>query len=100
MWNEQDSKELSTLQVKKGLDILKNIGIVDIVLSGGDPLLREDAKEIIDYSTERFITTVYDNGSMAAKKIEALRNVDFVAISIDSLDESKNDYIKDVPGAL
>jgi MoaA/NifB/PqqE/SkfB family radical SAM enzyme len=99
VWNEQDLKELSTLQVKKGLDILKNIGIVDIVLSGGDPLLRDDAKEIIDYSTERFITTVYDNGSMAVKKIEALRNVDFVAISIDSLDESKNDYIKDVPGA-
>ena len=26
--------------------------------------------------------------------------MDFVAISIDSLDEAKNDYIKDVPGAL
>jgi MoaA/NifB/PqqE/SkfB family radical SAM enzyme len=36
---------------------------------------------------------------MATKKIEALRNVDFVAISIDSLNEAKNDYIKDVPGA-
>ena len=36
---------------------------------------------------------------MAAEKIEALRNVDFVAISIDSLDEAKNDSIKDVPGA-
>jgi MoaA/NifB/PqqE/SkfB family radical SAM enzyme len=31
--------------------------------------------------------------------MEALRNVDFVAISIDSLDEAKNDYIKAVPGA-
>ncbi len=36
---------------------------------------------------------------MAAKKIDALRKVDFVAISIDSLDEAKNDYIKAVPGA-
>jgi MoaA/NifB/PqqE/SkfB family radical SAM enzyme len=99
VWKEQDPKELSTTEVKRGLEILKNIGIVEIVLSGGDPLLRDDAEEIIDYSTERFITTVYDNGSMAVKKIEALRNVDFVAISIDSLDETKNDYIKDVPGA-
>jgi MoaA/NifB/PqqE/SkfB family radical SAM enzyme len=99
VWKEQDPKELSTREVKRGLEILKNIGIVEIVLSGGDPLLRNDAKEIIDYSTDRFITTVYDNGSMAVKKIEALRNVDFVAISIDSLDETKNDYIKDVPGA-
>jgi MoaA/NifB/PqqE/SkfB family radical SAM enzyme len=99
VWREQDPEELSTIEVKRGLEILKNIGIVDIVLSGGDPLLREDAKEIINYSTDRFITTVYDNGSMAVKKLEALRNVDFVAISIDSLDETKNDYIKDVPGA-
>jgi MoaA/NifB/PqqE/SkfB family radical SAM enzyme len=36
---------------------------------------------------------------MAAKKIEALRNVDFVAISIDSLDAAKNDYIKGVEGS-
>lgn len=99
VWKEQDQKELSTQEVKRGLDILKDIGVVEIVLSGGDPLLREDAKEIINFSTERFITTVYDNGSMALKKIEALRNVDFVAISIDSLDEKKNDFIKDVPGA-
>ena len=99
VWKEQDLKELSTQEIKKGLDILKNSGIVEIVLSGGDPLLRNDAKEIIDYSSKQFITTVYDNGSMAIEKIEALRNVDFVAISIDSLDESKHDYIKDVPGA-
>ncbi len=33
------------------------------------------------------------------KKSIALRNVDFVAISIDSLNEAKNDAIKAVPGA-
>ncbi|MBK5133327.1 radical SAM protein, partial [Candidatus Bathyarchaeota archaeon] len=79
VWKEQDPKELSTQEIKRGLTILKKMGIVDIVLSGGNPLLRDDAKEIIEYSSERFITTVYDNGSMAVKKIEALRNVDFVA---------------------
>jgi len=99
VWKEQDKRELSTEEVKKGLDILKDLGIVEIVLSGGDPLLREDAAEIIEHASKLFITTVYDNGSMAAKKIDALRNVDFVAISIDSLDEAKNDYIKAVPGA-
>jgi len=33
------------------------------------------------------------------KKIDSLRNVDFVAISIDSLNEVKNDSIKAVTGA-
>lgn len=96
---EQDANELSTKEIKRGLDILKDLGIVEIVFSGGDPLLRDDAAEIIDYASSRFVTTVYDNGSMAAKKVDALRNVDFAAISIDSLDEAKNDYIKGVPGA-
>jgi len=99
VWQEQDQRELSAEDIKRGLDILKNLGIVEIVFSGGNPLLREDIDEIIEYASRFFVTTVYDNGSMAAGKIEALRNVDFVAISIDSLDAAKNDYIKGVNGA-
>ncbi|HLC00996.1 MAG TPA: radical SAM protein [Candidatus Bathyarchaeia archaeon] len=99
IWQEQEQNELSAEEIKRGLDIIKNLGIVEIVFSGGDPLLRDDAEEIIKYAARSFVTTVYDNGSMAAKQIEVLRNVDFVAISIDSLDEAKNDYIKGVKGA-
>ena len=91
VWKEQDDRELPADDIKKGLDILKNLGIVELVISGGDPLLRDDIGEIIDYASKLFVTTIYDNGSMAAKKIDLLRNVDFVAISIDSLDEAKND---------
>lgn len=100
VWKEQDDRELSAAEIKKGMDILKEAGVVELVISGGDPLLRPDIDEIIDYATDRFITTVYDNGSMAAKKVDALRKVDFVAISIDSLDEAKNDEIKAIPGAF
>jgi MoaA/NifB/PqqE/SkfB family radical SAM enzyme len=99
VWKEQDTKELSTEEIKRGMDILKEIGVVELVLSGGEPLLREDIGEILDYATKRFVTTVYDNGSMAIKKIDLLRNVDFVALSIDSLNEKKHDYIKNVPGS-
>jgi MoaA/NifB/PqqE/SkfB family radical SAM enzyme len=99
VWKEQDKHELSTEEVNRGLDILKDLGIVELVISGGDPLLRKDAPEIIEHASKLFVTTVYDNGSMAKQNLEALRNVDFVAISIDSLDPKKNDYIKAVPGA-
>ena len=99
VWKEQDERELTAEEIKKGLNILKDLGIIELVLSGGDPLLRDDIDEIIDHATKLFLTTVYDNGSMAAKKIDCLRNVDFVAISIDSLNEAKNDAIKAVPGA-
>ena len=100
VWNEQDKNELTTTQIKQGLDILKKLGIIEIVFSGGDPLLREDAKEIIEYASKHFVTTVYDNGSMAAQKVDALRTVDFAAISIDSLDPAKMDYIKGVEGSF
>ena len=85
--------------MKRGLDILRDLGIVELVISGGDPLLRKDAPEIIEHASNLFLTTVYDNGSMAKQNLEALRNVDFVAISIDSLKPETNDYIKAVPGA-
>jgi MoaA/NifB/PqqE/SkfB family radical SAM enzyme len=82
VWRQQDEKELSTKEIKMGLDILHKLGVIEIVLSGGNPLLREDIKEIIDYSSKYFITTVYDNGSMALEKIDALRNAFFFAFSL------------------
>ena len=100
VWKEQDQNELSAEEIKKGFKILKDLGIIELVISGGDPLLRPDIGEIIECANKYFVTTVYDNGSMAAKKVDLLRKVDFVALSIDSLDEAKNDAIKAVPGAF
>lgn len=99
VWREQDTKELSTEDIKRGLDILRDLGVVEIVFSGGNPLLRDDIGEILEYASRFFVTTVYDNGSMAAEKMDDLRNVDFVAISLDSLDSRKNDYAKGVKGS-
>ncbi|MEM3577071.1 MAG: radical SAM protein [Candidatus Bathyarchaeia archaeon] len=99
VWRERDTKELSTEEIKRGLDILRKLGVLEIVISGGNPLLRSDIDEIIEYASRFFITTVYDNGSMAAERIDALRNADFVAISLDSLDPEKNDVIKGVKGS-
>ena len=100
VWRDQQQvAELSTKRSKTGFDVLRKMRVMEIVLSGGNPLLREDIEEIIDYASRYFITTVYDNGSLAAKKIDALRKADFVAISLDTLDEKKYDYLKGVHGA-
>ena len=42
VWKEQDEKELSTDEIKKGLDVLEKMGIIELVISGGNPLLRKD----------------------------------------------------------
>jgi MoaA/NifB/PqqE/SkfB family radical SAM enzyme len=99
VWGERDERTLPTAEVKAGLDVLARLGVVNLVLTGGNPLLRDDIEEIIAFASRRFITTVYDNGSLAADRIEALRPADFVAISIDSLDPAKNDELRGVPGS-
>jgi MoaA/NifB/PqqE/SkfB family radical SAM enzyme len=100
VWREPGSnEELSFGEIKRGLDVLRKLGVVELVLSGGNPLLRDDIGEIIDYASRYFITTIYDNGSLVAKKVDAVRNADFVAISLDTLDEKKFDYLKGVKGS-
>lgn len=101
VWRDPEpANELSTEAVKAGLRILHQMGTMEIVLSGGNPLLRDDIDEIIEYASRYFVTTVYDNGSQAVRKIDSLRNADFVAISLDTLDEEKYDNLKGVHGAL
>lgn len=96
IWREQQRvEEISTDEIKSGLDVFRKLGVIEVVFSGGNPLLRDDIGEILDYASRYFVTTVYDNGSLAAKKIDALRNVDFVAISLDTLDKKKLEYTRD-----
>lgn len=99
VWRDQDKEELSTEEIKQGMDTLRKLGVVEILISGGNPLLRPDIDEIIEYASRYFLTTVYDNGSIAPEKIDALRHANFVAISIDSLNPEKNDYIRGVKGS-
>jgi len=100
VWRDKSVlREMPTDDVKKGLSVLRDLGVLEIVLSGGNPLLRDDIDEIVEYSSRFFVTTIYDNGSLASKRIDALRNADFVSISLDTLDEKKFDYIRGVKGA-
>ena len=99
VWLEKGGEELGTDEVLEGLKELEKLGVIELVITGGNPLLREDIGEILREASRRFITTIYDNGSLAAEKVDELRYADFVAISLDSLRPELNDYIKGVRGA-
>lgn len=100
VWREKKQPtEISAEEIRTGFDALEKLGVAEIVLSGGNPLLRSDIDEILEDASKRFITTIYDNGSLAGKKIDVLRKADFVAISLDTLNEEKNDYMRGVKGA-
>jgi len=101
VWLRQASRprELDADEIKEGLKELEKLGVVELVITGGNPLLREDIGEIVREASRRFITTVYDNGSLAADKVDELKHADFVTISLDSLRPEVNDYVKGVKGA-
>ncbi len=75
-----DEKELSTEEWKKILDKLKLIGIPQVTFTGGEPTLRKDLVELIDYA-KWFVTRLNTNGiKLSRDYCDALRKA-----SLDNL---------------
>ena len=75
-------KELSTEEWKKIIDRLKEIGIPQITFTGGEPTMRDDLLELIEYG-QWFITRLNTNGVKLTKEYcEALMNASLDSIQI------------------
>jgi MoaA/NifB/PqqE/SkfB family radical SAM enzyme len=82
------TKELSTSQVFKIIDELKKLGTIRISLSGGEPLVREDIGQIIDYAKSKGISVVLtSNGSLVSQKIDKIKNLDLLKLSVEGKEE-------------
>lgn len=94
--NRNKKQELSLEQWKKIIKNLKSKGIKNIVISGGEPFLREDLSEICRIIKEKSINLeVITNGTMPIEKYEkALCFIDALNISIDGYN-SKTSFIRD-----
>lgn len=88
---------------KKIVDKLKNLGVKDIIFSGGDPLMYPDFFNLAEYAESLgFRLTLWTVGQSSEEKLKAIceRKFDSVNLSIDSLDSSQNDFFRGQPGAL
>jgi len=86
-WKKK-TKELSTKQVLSIIDELKQLGCQKIVFTGGEPLLRKDIGFIINYCKERGLTVgINSNGSLFRKRINELKNIDSLTLSLDGAEE-------------
>lgn len=97
--------ELSTAEVRRIMDeILAVNGAPLFILSGGEPLLRDDLEEIAAHASGRGATVVVGtNGTrLTDERIASLRRagVSGVAISIDSLAARYHDRFRHGGGAL
>ncbi len=90
---DQDQEELSLTEIKSIVDILADANLVRIDFTGGEPLLRQDFCEILDYASNKNIETlVTSNGSVWNKKIfqKLLETNTLLLISLDG-DEKIHD---------
>jgi len=87
----QDAKfqELDTAGMKRVIDILDKLGVAVISFSGGgEPLLRADFAEIIDYAAGKgMYTKITSNGTLPRAKYEQLlgSQINEIGISLDGV---------------
>lgn len=86
------TEELTTAQIFKMIDTLVEWGIKRVVLFGGEPTLRNDFYEILQYSIDNFeLVTVETNGTTHSK-FNSYNCA--VSISFEYPDEEYNDEIR------
>src|SRR5436309_2482393 len=81
--------EMSVDEIGRLLRIAREFGIRSVKFTGGEPLVRLDMEDIIDRAVRQIPdVSMTTNGSMLAKRAEALRSAGLkrVNVSIDSLD--------------
>jgi radical SAM protein with 4Fe4S-binding SPASM domain len=103
--NETATDELTTAEcLRIAGEILEVNPAPMFILSGGEPLLREDLPVIASYASERGATVVVGtNGTLLTdQRITALMDagVTGVAVSIDSLDPRRHDNFRHGDGAF
>ncbi len=86
-----DTEELTTKEVFSIIDELAEMGTQTIIFSGGEPLLRDDIGQIINYSRGKGIFTgLTSNADLVAQKIKDIRNLDMLKLSFDGPERIHN----------
>ena len=100
---EELKGELTTKEAKQLMDQIAEVSRPLLILSGGEPMLRQDIYELIRYGASKgFRMGLGSNGSLiddeAAKKLKDA-GIKTVSISLDSSIPEKHDEFRGVEGA-
>lgn len=95
-------KDLTGDQIKYIFKVLLECGVTDIVISGGEPFLREDLSDLLKYAKETLkikSLSVISNGTVSKEKYDkCLPFIDNLSISIDGYSKDTR-FIRD-PGIM
>ena len=100
--SQRYSGELTTNEAKKFIDDLADFRVPVLLFSGGEPLIRPDVFELLEYARSKNVRpTLSTNGTLItreiARRIKDL-GVGYVGISLDGL-QDVNDHFRGVAGA-
>jgi mycofactocin radical SAM maturase len=95
---QRDPRELSTAEAKRVLDELRDLQVFYINIGGGEPMVRRDFFELVEYSVQRGIGVKFStNGAFIdAEKARRLAGMDYldIQISLDGADPATNDAVR------
>jgi mycofactocin radical SAM maturase len=96
----RDPRELTTAEAKAFIDELHDLQVFYVNIGGGEPMIRRDFMEIVDYAIGRGVGVKFStNGAFIdASTARRLAGTDYldVQISIDGTDEATNDAVRGV----
>ena len=95
---QRDSRELTTVEAKQVLDELHDLQVFYINIGGGEPMVRRDFFELVEYAIGRGIGVKFStNGAFIdEEKARRLASMDYldVQISLDGTDAVTNDAVR------
>lgn len=95
---QRDERELSTDEAKKILDDLRDLQVFYINIGGGEPMVRRDFFELLEYSVANGIGVKFStNGAFIdEEKAHRLAAMDYldIQISLDGVDAATNDAVR------
>lgn len=86
----------TSAQLKIGMTRLKALGLVALNFCGGEPLLRADLNELLDYAKTLSIETILStNGDLLEKYIDNLEGcLDWIVLPLDGGVHEDHDYFR------
>ena len=97
---QRDPRELTTAEAKRVLDELHDLQVFYINIGGGEPMVRRDFFELLEYSIGRGIGVKFStNGAFIdPDKARRLTSMDYldIQISLDGIDAITNDAVRGV----
>lgn len=98
VWKNKNVKDPTFEQLVAAFHQLQDLGVKVLTITGGEPLLREDLKDIIKTAQSlSFRIQVITNGSLPDRLKEIVEtNIDVIAVSIDTLENDMYQKLRQI----